>query len=429
MKTTRQDINPTKVKLTITLDASELEAAQQVSLTKLAETVKVDGFRKGSVPASVAKKHVDPVALAEETADNAVSKAVAEAFTSEEIQALERPQVEIVKFEPGKSLEFSAEAEIIPKVKLGDYKNLKAPKQDKIVVTKDQVDEVVGRIREQMASKEEVTRAAKDGDEAVIDFVGKKDGVAFDGGTGSDHALTLGSNSFIPGFEEAVVGHKTGESFTIPLSFPSDYHVADLAGQKVEFDVTIKKLNEVVLPELNDELAAKAGSFSSAKELTDDIERELKARAEQEQQDKLRDDLVTQLIEKSDVPVPAVLVDDQVRSIEQDMTQNLMYQGLTFDAWLESKGYQTKDEWIDKEAKKLAEQRVQAGLILSELSKDAKIEATKEELAERIGTMQQQYANNPEMAQRFNEPEVQRDIANRLLTEKTIDTLVELNTK
>ena len=267
------------------------------------------------------------------------------------------------------------------------------------------------------------------GDEVVIDFVGKKDGVAFDGGSGNDYSLTLGSNSFIPGFEEGVVSHQTGDKFDLPLKFPDDYHVGSLAGADVVFEVTVKEVREVVLPELNDELAAKSGPFTSADELVEDIRNELTARAEQKNQDELRDSLVEQLIAVSDIPVPAVLREDQLRSIEQDMTQNLMYQGMTLDAWLESEGYKSKDEWIEKEAGPLADSRVKAGLVLSELSKQAKIEASSDELKQRIGALQSQYANNPEMAKRFNEPEIQREVANQLLTEKTIDHLVEVNSK
>lgn len=429
MKTTRKDLSPTKVQLTITLDEKELTDGEQVALVQLAKKVKVSGFREGNVPASVAKKHVDPVQLAQEAADSAVSKAVAEAFTTADIQALERPQVEVVKYEPGKELEFTAEADIIPAVKLGEYKKLSLPKQDAVKIKDADIAEVTDRIREQLAEKKEVTRKAKSGDETTIDFVGKKNGEAFDGGAGNDYDLKLGSNSFIPGFEEAIVGHSAGDEFTIPLTFPSDYHVADLAGQDVTFDVTLKKVQEVALPELDDELAAKAGPFTSAKELTDDIERELTHRAEQEQADTMRDDLVQQLVTKSDVPVPDVLVQDQLQSIEQDMTQNLMYQGMTFDMWLQSKNYKDKDEWIEKEAKALATQRVQSGLVLSQLSKAENVQATNEELAERINAMKMQYANNPDMAKRFDEPDVQREIANRLLTEKTIDMLVSTNTK
>ena len=155
--------------------------------------------------------------------------------------------------------------------------------------------------------------------------------MAFDGGTGTDYPLTLGSNSFIPGFEEGIIGKKPGETFDLDLEFPKDYHSEDLKGAKVTFTTTLKELKEVALPEVNDEFAAKAGPFTSVDELKADIKRELTDQKEREAGEKLKDELVKQLVEASTVPAPEILVKDQERSIEQDMQQNLMYQGLSLD--------------------------------------------------------------------------------------------------
>ncbi len=428
MNTTVKYLSDTRVRATIKVEATELKAAEQVALKKLSKTVKVNGFRKGHVPLEVVKKNVDPNALAQETLENALSRAVAESFIENKLQALERPEVEVKKFVPGESLEFTAEADVLPKVKLGDYKKLKATEK-KVSVAKKDVDEVVERIRESMAEKKEVKRAAKLGDEAVIDFVGKKDGEAFPGGTGNDYPLELGSGSFIPGFEEAIVGLKAGDKKDIELTFPKDYHAPDLKGKKVVFETTVKKINEKALPELNDEFAAKTGPFTSMSELTADIKRELEAQKKREASDELKDSLVKQLVAKSNVAVPAVLREDQVRSIEQDLMQNLMYQGLSIEQYWEQKGYKDRDAWVKAEANEAADNRIKAGLVLSELSKVLKIEATADELADHLNTYRKQYANNPEMAKRFEEPEVQREVANRLITEKTVDELVKLNTK
>jgi trigger factor len=428
MKTQVKHLSDTKVELTITLGKDELQAAELSALAKLAKTVKIPGFRKGSAPASVVAKHVDPNALGQETLENALSKGVADAYVSEKIQALDRPEVEVKKFVPGSELEFTAEAEILPKVTLGDYKKLKA-EQTKISVAAKEVDEVVERMRTGMGDKKEIERAAKKGDEAKIDFVGKKDGVAFDGGTGVDYDLELGSNSFIPGFEEGIVGKKIGETFDIDLEFPKDYHVKDLKGAKVVFTVTLKGLKAVILPEVNDEFAAKAGPFTSVDEMRDDIKRELTAQKERDAKEKLKDELVKQLIEISTVPVPEILKKDQTESIERDMMQNLMYQGLTIEQYLENKGFESKEKWLKTEVAETAAKRVQAGLALAELSKVEKIEATNAELEEHVGLYKKQYANNPQMVAQFDQPEARRDIANRLLTEKTVDRLVELNAK
>ena len=426
MKTTVTHESDTRVKVVVAADHAELAAAEQVALKRLAKTVKVNGFRTGHVPLEIVKKHADPNALAQETLDAALNRAVAEAFLSNDLQVLARPEVEIKKYVPGELLEFTAEADVLPEVKLGDYKKLKV-KKAAVNVDKKEIDEVIERIQKGLSEKKEVKRAAKIGDETVIDFVGKKDGEAFQGGTGKDYPLVLGSNSFIPGFEDALVGLKAGDTKDVKLAFPKDYHAKDLAGQDVVFEVTVKKVNSVKLPALDDKFAAKAGLFTSMDDLRKDIKAEITAQAERRVKDDLKDELVKQLVAKSVVSVPSVLRDDQIRSLEQDLRQNLMYRGRTLEQYFEEKGYADRDAWVKAEANDAADARIKAGLVLAQLSKELKIEATADELAAHINAYKQQYANNPKMAKHFDKPEAQREVANRLITEKTIDKLVELN--
>lgn len=426
MKTTVTHESDTRVKVVVAADHAELAAAEQVALKRLAKTVKVNGFRTGHVPLEIVKKHADLNALAQETLDAALNRAVAEAFLNNNLQVLARPEVEIKKYVPGELLEFTAEADVLPEVKLGDYKKLKA-KKVAVNVNKKEIDEVIERIQKGLSEKKEVKRAAKIGDETVIDFVGKKDGEAFQGGAGKDYPLVLGSNSFIPGFEDALVGLKAGDTKDVKLAFPKDYHAKDLAGQDVVFEVTVKKVNSVKLPALDDKFAAKAGPFTSMDDLRKDIKAEITAQAERRAKDDLKDELVKQLVAKSTVSVPSVLRDDQIRSLEQDLRQNLMYRGRTLEQYFEEKGYADRDAWVKAEANDAADARIKAGLVLAQLSKELKIEATADELAAHINAYKQQYANNPKMAKHFDKPEAQREVANRLITEKTIDKLVELN--
>ena len=426
MKTTVKKLSATRVLVTITAGQPELEAAEQVALKRMAKNIKVNGFRQGHVPIAVIKKHADPNTLSQETLEAAINRAVAEAFLSNKLQVLDRPEVELKKFVPGETLEFTAEADIMPEVKLGDYKKLKATKKA-IKVDKKDVKEVIERIRKGLAEKTETAEAARDGDEVIIDFVGKRDGEAFQGGTGKDYPLTLGSGAFIPGFEEALVGLKAGDKKDVALQFPKDYHAKDLAGADVVFETTIKKVNKVELPELNDEFAAKAGPYTSMDDLRQDIEAEITAQQERQALDELKDDLVKQLVAASDVAVPDVLRQDQIHSLEQDLVQNLRYRGMTLDQYYESRGFANRDAWVEAEANDTAEARIKAGLVLAELSKELAIEATADELAAHINAYKQQYANNTEMAKHFDQPEAQREIANRLITEKTVDKLVELN--
>ena len=427
MKTSVKYLSDTKVAVNVTLGVSELKDAELAALNELGKDIKVPGFRKGKVPVSVVSKNVNPNVLAQKTLESALSKAVADAFISEKLQALDRPEVEVKKFVPGRELEFTAESEVMPKIKIGDYKNLKSTAK-KVSVTKKDISEITDRLKKGFSSKKTVQRPAKLTDEVNIDFEGKKDGIAFDGGKGEKYDLVLGSNSFIPGFEDGIIGKKTGETFDLKLTFPEDYHADNLKGAEVVFTTTINEIKEVVEPELNDELAAKAGPFKTVEELENDIKREITKQKETEAIEKLKDDLVAELVEKSTVPVPDVLLKDQMKLIEQDTNRNLMYRGMSIDDYIKSLKYKDKNDWLENEVRPIAEKRVKAGLLLAELSKVEKIEATENELLEKINQLGKQYPSE-DMRKHLKTPEVQRDVANRILTEKTVDRLVSLNSK
>ena len=427
MKTSVKYLSDTKVAVNVTLGVSELKDAELAALNELGKDIKVPGFRKGKVPVSVVSKNVNPNMLAQKTLESALSKAVADAFISEKLQALDRPEVEVKKFVPGSELEFTAESEVMPKIKIGDYKNLKSTAK-KVSVTKKDIAEITDRLKKGFSSKKTVQRPAKLTDEVNIDFEGKKDGIAFDGGKGEKYDLVLGSNSFIPGFEDGIIGKKTGETFDLKLTFPEDYHADNLKGAEVVFTTTINEIKEVVEPELNNELAAKAGPFKTVEELEDDIKREITKQKETEATEKLKDDLVAELVEKSTVPVPDVLLKDQMKLIEQDTNRNLMYRGMSIDDYIKSLKYKDKNDWLENEVRPIAEKRVKAGLLLAELSKVEKIEATENELLEKINQLGKQYPSE-DMRKHLKTPEVQRDVANRILTEKTVDRLVSLNSK
>lgn len=423
MKHTLSKLTDTSVKVVVTASAEDLAEAKSKALAHLAKNVTAPGFRKGKVPMNVAEKHLDPNVLADEVVQHTVNTTLNEVIAVEDLRVLDQPKIELTKFVPFTDMEFSAELSIVPAIQLGNYKKLKAKKSVKKVEQSD-IDEVLTRVKQNFAEKEEVKRAAKLTDEVTIDFIGKKDGEAFDGGTSTDYTLVLGSKTFIPGFEEAIVGHKTGDVFDVPLTFPKDYHAENLKGQKVVFEVTLKKITEVKTPELTDEIAKKVGPFETVKALTDDIRRELTDQNERHADNDYRDSLVKELVKLTDVPVPEILVKDQLESLERDATNNLMYRGQTLEQYLEQQGFKDADEWRDKELKDTAVERVKAGLVLAELSKVESISVTKEELDNKQAEMLEQY---PNMKEQLDTPEARGDLVNRLVTEKTLDRLVALN--
>ena len=425
MKTKLKNISDVKVELTISLGAEELKAAEQVAITKLAKEVKIEGFRKGKAPLEMVASQVDPNLLNQETLENALSKSVAEAFLKEKVQAINRPEVDVKKFIPGTELEFTATTEIMPKVELGDYKKL-GVKKEAVKVSKKEVKETIDRILKNFAEKKKVEREAKNGDEVIIDFLGKKDGVAFDGGKAEKFPLELGSKSFIPGFEEGLIGKKAGDELSLDLEFPKDYHAKDLAGAKVVFEVKIHEVRENVEPEINEEFLSKLGDFKTKEEFEKQIEEDLKTQKQAEADEKFKDKLVKKLAEVSKVPVPEILLEDQKRSIEMDMQQNLMYSGLSLEDYLERMG-KTREEWLEKDVKEAAEMRVKSGLALAELSKVEKVKSDTKELDARITQLKEQYGNSKEVQKQLSSDDVRRNLANQILTEKTIDLLVEFN--
>ena len=427
MKTVRKNISDTKVELTITLDAGELAGAEQVALVHLSKDLKVPGFRPGKAPLKEVKKRVSSEELQSHLVSDAINRAVPESLESEKLQALERPEVEVKKIVPGELLEFTLTAEVLPPISLGDYKKLKAT-PSKITVSKADIDEVVERMRIGFADKKEVKRAAKNGDEVVIDFKGTDaKGVAFAGGESKDHTLVLGSNTFIPGFEEGIVGHQPGDVFDVAVTFPKAYHTAHLAGQKANFHITLKTVKEVSLPKVDDEFAAKCGPFKTVAELRVDIKKEIAAQRAHEAEEKLKDQLVEQLVNVSKPPVPEILIKDHMKSIETDFVQNLMARNMTLQQFFDDKKL-TREDWEAGELREAATRRVQSALVLSELSKVEKIQVTQDELNARHQQLLEEYTD-PNMRLQLDSPQARADLSNRVLTEKTLARLIKLNTK
>lgn len=426
MKHTSKDLSNTKKSYTVSLDEAELKKAKDHAVKRLAKTVKVQGFRQGNVPEKVAEKHIDPMQLANETLETAINAALNDIVVEDDLRVLDRPSIDVKEFEPFTHVEFVAEIEVLGDMKLGDYKKLTAKKQVESV-TKEEVDQVITRMQEGFADKNEVERAAKEGDEVIIDFEGKDEKAEpVEGAKGNDYTLRLGSGTFIPGFEEKIIGHKAGEEFDIDVTFPKDYYAEHLKGAKVTFAINLKKVFEVNLPKVDDEFAKKVGPFDTAKDLSSDIKRELASQKDKTAEDKYKDDLLGELVEESDIPTPAVLIHDQLHALEQEMTQNLMYRGMTIEQYVEAEGYKDKEEWREKELQPAAERRVKSGLVLAELSKVLAVEVTQEELDARLA---QQKAEAPKMADQLDSPEARRDLSNRVITEKTLAKLIEINAK
>lgn len=421
MKTTVKKISDTRVEIKVTLDKKELSEAKKKAIERLSKEVKIPGFRKGKVPADMAEKHLNPNDVSQVALDIAVRTAVPQAFISNKQNPLVIPEVSVNKYVPDESAEFTATADILPDVKLGDFKKL-GVKKPEIKVSEKDIKDVLDNIASAYAEKKVVKRSAKLGDEVIIDFTGKKDGKPFDGGSAHDYTLALGSKSFIPGFEEGIVGHSVGDKFDLDLTFPKDYHAENLAGEKVVFEVLLKQISEVVKPKLDDELAKKCGPFKTIDDLKADIKKNLSAQNEHKVAEKYKDDLVEALVKKSKVSAPEILISDQMRFIKDDINRNAAAQGLKFEDFLKQIG-KTEEEW-EKEARKVAEARVKASLVLQILARDQKITVDDDDVSAKIAELRDVYKKSPEALKNLKDPRVRQDVKNRMTIEKTLEFLV-----
>lgn len=416
----------TSVTFDVTFESADFEPARLKALARLARDVKIPGFRNGKAPANVVEQHVNPNDLAMQTLDIMVREAIPKIYRDAEIQPISTPNVDIKKFVPGESAEISITSDIMPDVKLADYKKLKAKYVAPKVEAKD-VEDVLGRIAESMAEAKAVKRAAKDGDEVIIDFTGKKDKKAFEGGSAKDFKLKLGSGQFIPGFEDGIIGHEAGDKFDLDLKFPKEYHSKELAGAAVVFEVLLKQVNEITVPKIDDELAKKTGAFKTLKELKEDIKKNLEAQGKQRANETYKDALLDELIKGSKTEAPEALVKEQADHIREDMLRNIKARGSKLEDYLRQVK-QTEEEF-EKEVKEAAKNRVLGHIIIAKLGEELKIKVTDAEVDKQVAEMQAVYQKSPEALKELQTPEAVASIRNRIRVNKTMDELVKLNRK
>lgn len=421
MQVTRESLSDTKLKLTVRADQAELDTIKQHVLKALGGSVKIQGFRPGKAPANLVEKQVDPARLQSEFLDHAINDLYVAAAQEQRLRPIAPPQIAVTKFVPFGTLEFTAEVEAVGDIKLADYKHLSLSPQT-VEVTAADVNDVINNLRTRAADKQAVQRAAKGGDELVIDFKGTdaQTGQPMEGADGTDYPLLLGSNSFIPGFEDALLGLKPGDSTAFELTFPADYGAPALQNRRVKFAVTVKQVNEATNPKLDDAFAASVGPFKTVAELKADIKKQLQAEREREAQAKFDSDLLETVADKSTVTVPAALIDQEIDRLEEEEKRNVVYRGQTWQEHLDSEGL-SAEQHRDKQ-RPAAERNIRAGLVLGEIAQAENITVTPEELEIRLMLLKNQYPDE-QMQAELDKPENRRDIQNRLMTEKTLEKL------
>lgn len=427
MQVTTDNIDTTNVKLTITGEAKELDVIKVHVLKELGQrSGTIPGFRKGKVPVAVLEKNLDPALVQGEFLEHAVNDLFIKAVDAEKLRTVSQPKIEVTKFVAYDTIEFTAEIEVIGEIKLPDYKKLKIEKQKVTVAAKD-IDAVLKQLQERDAERKEVARAAKDGDQVLIDFKGvdtkTKDAIA--GADGKDYPLTLGSKSFIPGFEEELIGLKAGDEKTFDITFPKDYGAKVLQSKKVTFTVTVHTVSELVDAKIDDDFAKKIGPFETLDDLKADIKKQLLSEREGETERAYENDLIEAIAKDAKVEIPAKVIDDQLDRMEAEEKQNLMYRGQTWEEHLKEDGV-TAEEHREKN-REGATLRVKAGLVLSEIAEAEQLTVETEELEFQISLLKQQYPDE-KMRAELDKPENRRDIMSRILTQKTMTKLKEYQT-
>lgn len=418
--------NPTSTIISVIPSPHELNNIKAHVVGHFKDKVKVPGFRAGKVPVNILEKHIEPAVLQNEFLEEAIEQLYSQAVRNEKIRPVDRPEISIKKFVPYTTLEFEAIVPVVGVTKFADYKKVKLVKPI-VKLTADDISDVIKSLQERMADKKDVDRAAKSGNQVYIDFKGTDSkGAPVNGAEGKDYPLLLGSNSFIPGFEDNLIGLKANEDKKFTLKFPTDYQVGALAGKNVTFEVSVTKVQELVSPKLDDEFASKVGPFKTLTELKADIKKQVGLERQQQTDRKYESDLVRKIASKCELDIPKVLIDSQIEFIENEERQNLVYRGQTWEEHLKLEGV---DEAGHKEQKRPeATERVKISLILAEIADRENLDVTKIELEERLSQLKTQY-KDPKMLSELDKPQAKSDIASRILTEKTLERLVNYATK
>ncbi len=377
-------------KLTIEASAEELSKAIEKAYQKNKGKMSIPGFRKGKVPKQMLEKMYGAEIFYEDAANILIPDAYEKALEEEkELEIVSQPKIDVVQLEKGKPFIFTAEVALKPEVSLGKYKGVSVEKMDTEATDEEIMDEI-NKERENNARTISVEdRPVQDGDMTVIDFEGFTDGVAFDGGKGENYPLTIGSNSFIPGFESQLIGAKLNEEMEVNVTFPEEYQAEELAGKPALFKVTVKEIKEKELPELDDEFASEVSEFDTLEEYKADVKKNIGERKEKEAKNKKEDAVIEAIIEDSKMDIPEPMLTTQTRQMAEDYAQRLQQQGLSLEQYFQFTGM-TGEKFLEQ-MKPAAEKRIQSRLVLEAIVKAEDIKVTDEEYEAELAKMAENY--------------------------------------
>lgn len=410
------------VTVEITVDSNEVEKAYKQASQKLGQQVSIPGFRKGKVPAEILEKHVGEGSIIEEAMDIMLPPAYGKALVDLDLDPIERPKVDIVSFDKKGPAVFTVEIQVVPEGILGDYKGLKLER--KLVDLDDTyVDNELEAMRTKTAKIETTEDPAEHGDTVVIDFEGYVDDVQFEGGTGSKYPLELGSNSFIPGFEDQLIGIKAGENREVTVKFPDEYHSEDLKGKESLFKVLAHEVKRKKLSELNDEFAKEVSDFDTLEELRNDVKLSITNQKQQQADNALRAQALDLAIEKIEVEIPEIMVEERTNQFLKDIEGDLQQQGMELQKYFELTGM--TEEKVRQEYRANAEKHIKRDILLDAVAAAEKIEVTKEDLEKEITAISQVYGQDKGMLDAyFQAPENTKMLSKGIKREKALQSIL-----
>ena len=376
-------------KLTIEVSAEDLEKAMQAAYQKAKGRITLPGFRKGKAPRKMIEQMYGKGIFLEDAANALIPEHYSKALEECELEIVSQPQIDVTQAEPGKAFIFTAEVAVKPEVTLGEYKGVEVPKSE-IAVTDEEVDAEVKKEQDKNARTVAVEdRAAANGDITTIDFEGFVDGVAFDGGKGTDYALTLGSGTFIPGFEDQLVGANTGDHVEVKVTFPEEYQAKELAGKEAVFQCDVKKIETKEVPELDDEFAKDVSEFDTLAEYKEDVKKKLTEKKEKEARTAKENAAVDKAIENAQMDIPELMTKTECRQMMDDFSRRMQQQGLSMEQYFQFTG-QSMDKMMD-DMKPQALKRIQTRLVLEKVAEAENIQPSEEEITEEIQKMADAY--------------------------------------
>ena len=413
-----EKIEKSQVALTIEVGAAEFEAAIEKAYKKMRKNISVQGFRPGKAPRKMIEKMYGVEVFYEEAINNAFPEAYEAAIQEQNLRVVGYPQVEMVGDCTAEGFTFKAIVPVYPEVTLGEYKGLTVEKEEVKVMAAD-VNARLKQMAERNARLESVERAAKEGDTAVIDFEGFLNGEAFEGGKGENHSLELGSHSFVPGFEEQVIGMKAGEEKDLDITFPEDYH-AELAGKAVVFKVKVNEVKAKEIPAIDAEFAKDVSEFDTLKELKADLKKKITEERQQAADRAFQDAVMEKVAENITVEIPDAMIETQCKQFLDNFKMQIAQQGIPYEQYLQLTGM--SEEQLVADAKEPAERQVRMDLAMLAIIEAEKLEATDEEVEAELQKMAEQYNMELETVKKYLPAEQVKD---QIVSQKAIAVAVD----